>query len=86
MQSGTFNSPTPSKVEKKWRTGAQHTVPSIVSQLLSATLTDEVFKVGNAEISQVTTLGIIRYTEKAPTNFVYKIDAIKAAHGCSPVG
>ncbi|OBS58896.1 hypothetical protein A6R68_09992 [Neotoma lepida] len=61
------------------RVRAQHIVPCTISQLLSATLTDEVFKIGNVEISQVTIVGIIRHAEKAPTNIVYKIDDMTAA-------
>uniref|UniRef100_A0A2I2YNT9 Replication protein A C-terminal domain-containing protein n=1 Tax=Gorilla gorilla gorilla TaxID=9595 RepID=A0A2I2YNT9_GORGO len=50
---------------------AQHIVPCTISKLLSATLIDEVFKIGNVEISQVTI--------KAPTNIVYKIDDMTTA-------
>lgn len=35
------------------RARAQHIVPCTISQLLSATLMDEVFRIGNVEISQV---------------------------------
>ncbi|KAL1765067.1 replication protein A 32 kDa subunit [Sigmodon hispidus] len=77
---GGFGSPKPSQAEKKSRALAQHIVPCTISQLLSATLTDEVFKIGNVEISQVTIVGIIRHAEKAPTNTVYKIDDMTAAH------
>lgn len=35
------------------RARAQHIVPCTISQLLSATLVDEVFRIGNVEISQV---------------------------------
>jgi len=76
---GGFGSPTPSQVEKKSRVRAQHIVPCTISQLLSATLVDEMFKIGNVEISQVTIVGIIRHAEKAPTNIVYKIDDMTAA-------
>ncbi|KAM6217583.1 replication protein A 32 kDa subunit [Rhynchocyon petersi] len=76
---GGFGSPTPTQAEKKSRTRAQHIVPCTISQLLSATLVDEVFKIGGVEISQVTIVGIIRHTEKAPTNIVYKIDDMTAA-------
>lgn len=76
---GGFGSPTPSQAEKKSRARAQHIVPCTISQLLSATLTDEVFKIGDVEISQVTIVGIIRHAEKAPTNIVYKIDDMTAA-------
>ena len=50
---GGFGSLTPSQAEKKSRARAQHIVPCTISQLLSATLVDEVFKIGNVEISQV---------------------------------
>lgn len=76
---GGFGSPTPSQAEKKSRARAQHIVPCTISQLLSATLIDEAFKIGNVEISQVTIVGIIRRAEKAPTNIVYKIDDMTAA-------
>uniref|UniRef100_A0A8D1BFV7 Replication protein A 32 kDa subunit n=1 Tax=Sus scrofa TaxID=9823 RepID=A0A8D1BFV7_PIG len=76
---GGFGSPTPSQAEKKSRARAQHIVPCTISQLLSATLVDEVFKIGNVEISQVTIVGIIRHAEKAATNIVYKIDDMTAA-------
>ncbi|XP_040144141.1 replication protein A 32 kDa subunit isoform X2 [Ictidomys tridecemlineatus] len=76
---GGFGSPTPSQAEKKSRARAQHIVPCTISQLLSATLVDEMFKIGNVEISQVTIVGIIRHAEKAPTNIVYKIDDMTAA-------
>ncbi|GAB1289020.1 Replication protein A 32 kDa subunit [Apodemus speciosus] len=61
------------------RVRAQHIMPCTISQLLSATLTDEVFRIGDVEISQVTIVGIIRHAEKAPTNIVYKIDDMTAA-------
>ncbi|XP_050651757.1 replication protein A 32 kDa subunit isoform X1 [Macaca thibetana thibetana] len=76
---GGFGSPAPSQAEKKSRARAQHIVPCTISQLLSATLVDEVFRIGNVEISQVTIVGIIRHAEKAPTNIVYKIDDMTAA-------
>ncbi|KAK2507882.1 hypothetical protein MC885_015041 [Smutsia gigantea] len=76
---GGFGSPTPSQAEKKSRARAQYIVPCTISQLLSATLVDEIFKIGNVEISQVTIVGIMRHAEKAPTNIVYKIDDMTAA-------
>ncbi|XP_044524679.1 replication protein A 32 kDa subunit [Gracilinanus agilis] len=76
---GGFGTPTASQAEKKSRARAQHIVPCTISQLLSATLVDEVFKIGEIEISQVTIVGIIRQAEKAPTNIVYKIDDMTAA-------
>uniref|UniRef100_A0A2I3HS62 Replication protein A 32 kDa subunit n=1 Tax=Nomascus leucogenys TaxID=61853 RepID=A0A2I3HS62_NOMLE len=68
-----------SRAEKKSRARSQHIEPHTISQLLSATLVDDVFKIGNAEISQVTLVGIIRHAEKASTNIVYKIDDMTAA-------
>ena len=47
---GGFGSPTASQAEKKSRARAQHIVPCTISQLLSATLVDEVFRIGNIEI------------------------------------
>lgn len=76
---GGFGPPTPSQAEKKSRARAQHVVPCTISQLLSATLVDETFRIGNVEISQVVIIGIIRHAEKAPTNIVYKIDDMTAA-------
>ncbi|XP_069333641.1 replication protein A 32 kDa subunit isoform X1 [Eulemur rufifrons] len=76
---GGFGSPTPSQAEKKSRTRAQHIVPCTISQLLSATVIDDTFKIGNVEICQVIIVGIIRHAEKAPTNIVYKIDDMTAA-------
>ncbi|KAM5247014.1 replication protein A 32 kDa subunit isoform 2-T2 [Ctenodactylus gundi] len=76
---GGFGSPTASQAEKKSRARAQYIIPCTISQLLSAALVDEVFKIGDVEISQVTIVGIIRHTEKAPTNIVYKIDDMTAA-------
>nr|XP_058920101.1 replication protein A 32 kDa subunit-like isoform X1 [Kogia breviceps] len=76
---GGFGSPTPSQAEKKSRARDQHIVPCTISQLLAATLVDEVFKIGNVEISQVTIVWISRNAEKAATNIVYKIDDMTAA-------
>lgn len=65
IQSESFRSPTASKVEKRYSTESQHTTSCATSKLLSATLIDEAFNIRNVESSQVMTLGIIRYTEKA---------------------
>ena len=72
-----LGAPTASQTKKKSR--AQHIVPCTISQLLSATLVDEVFRIGNIEISQVTIVGIIRNAEKAATSIVYKIEDMTAA-------
>uniref|UniRef100_A0A8C5LVD8 Replication factor A protein 2 n=1 Tax=Leptobrachium leishanense TaxID=445787 RepID=A0A8C5LVD8_9ANUR len=80
MQSpGGFGSQAPSQGEKKSRSRAQQIVPCTVSQLLSATQNDEIFKIGEVELSQVTIVGIVRHAEKAPTNILYKVDDMTAA-------
>ncbi|XP_063300531.1 replication protein A 32 kDa subunit-A [Pelobates fuscus] len=80
MQSpGGFGSPAPTQGEKKARSRAQQIVPCTVSQLLSATQNDEVFRIGEVELSQVTIVGIVRHAEKAPTNILYKVDDMTAA-------
>uniref|UniRef100_A0A2I3GZ66 Replication protein A 32 kDa subunit n=1 Tax=Nomascus leucogenys TaxID=61853 RepID=A0A2I3GZ66_NOMLE len=62
-----------------WGSSTQHIVPCTISKLLSATLIDEVVKIGNVEISQSLLWGIIQHAEKAPTNTVYKIDDMTIA-------
>uniref|UniRef100_A0A6I8PZI1 Replication protein A 32 kDa subunit n=1 Tax=Xenopus tropicalis TaxID=8364 RepID=A0A6I8PZI1_XENTR len=80
MQSpGGFGSPAPTQGEKKSRSRSQQIVPCTVSQLLSATQNDEMFRIGEAELSQVTIVGIVRHAEKAPTNILYKVDDMTAA-------
>ncbi|KAM4701557.1 replication protein A 32 kDa subunit [Discoglossus pictus] len=76
---GGFGSPAPTQGEKKSRSRAQQIVPCTVSQLLSATQSDEVFRIGDVELSQVTVVGIVRHAEKAPTNILYKVDDMTAA-------
>ncbi|KAM9320147.1 replication protein A 32 kDa subunit [Gastrophryne carolinensis] len=76
---GGFGSPAPTQGEKKSRSRAQQIVPCTVSQLLSATQSDELFKIGEVELSQVTIVGIVRHAEKAPTNILYKVDDMTAA-------
>ncbi|KAM5182167.1 replication protein A 32 kDa subunit [Mantella aurantiaca] len=76
---GGFGSPAPSQGEKKSRSRTQQIVPCTVSQLLSATQSDELFKIGEVELAQVTILGIVRHAEKAPTNILYKVDDMTAA-------
>ncbi|XP_066573514.1 replication protein A 32 kDa subunit [Amia ocellicauda] len=71
---GGFASPGASQGEKKTRTRSQQIVPCTVSQLMSASQAEDVFKVGGVEVSQVTLVGIIRNAEKAPTNVLYKVD------------
>ncbi|KAL4657542.1 replication protein A 32 kDa subunit [Arapaima gigas] len=72
---GGFASPTASQGgEKKGRTRAQQIVPCTVSQLLSAAQAEDVFRVREVEIAQVTLVGIIRNTEKSMTNIQYKVD------------
>ncbi|KAI1894890.1 hypothetical protein AGOR_G00120420 [Albula goreensis] len=72
---GGFASPAASQGgEKKGRTRAQQIVPCTVSQVLSATQAEDMFKVGDVEIAQITLLGIVRNTEKSVTNIQYKVD------------
>uniref|UniRef100_W5M5H7 Replication factor A protein 2 n=1 Tax=Lepisosteus oculatus TaxID=7918 RepID=W5M5H7_LEPOC len=71
---GGFGSPAPSQGEKKSRARTQQIVPCTVSQLLSSSQAEDVFKVGEVEVSQVTLVGIVRNAEKAPTNILYKVD------------
>lgn len=77
---GGFASPALSQGgEKKQRTRATQIIPCTVSQLMSASQTDEVFRVGEVEISQVTILGVIRSIEKSMTNIQYKVDDMTCA-------
>ncbi|XP_072884531.1 replication protein A 32 kDa subunit [Hemitrygon akajei] len=76
MQSpGGFGSPVGgSQSERKTRSRTQQIVPCTVSQLMSATQTEDIFRIGEVELSQVTVVGIIKDSEKAPTNILYKLD------------
>nr|XP_033812958.1 replication protein A 32 kDa subunit [Geotrypetes seraphini] len=79
MQSpGGFGSPAATQGGGS-RSRSQQIVPCTVSQLLSASQSGEVFAVGEVELSQVVVIGIIRHTEKAPTNILYKVDDMTAA-------
>lgn len=77
---GGFGSPAASQGgEKKGRTRAQQIVPCTVSQLMSAVQAEDVFKVGEVEIAQVTIVGVIRGTDKSTINIQYKVDDMTAA-------
>ncbi|XP_057689498.1 replication protein A 32 kDa subunit [Corythoichthys intestinalis] len=77
---GGFASPSMSQGgEKKSRTRASQIIPCTVSQLMSASQVDEVFKVGEVEVSQVTIVGVIRITDKSMTNIQYKVDDMTSA-------
>ncbi|NP_571786.2 replication protein A 32 kDa subunit [Danio rerio] len=77
---GGFGSPAASQGgDKKGRTRAQQIVPCTVSQLLSAVQAEDVFKVGEVEIAQVTIVGVIRSTDKSTINIQYKVDDMTAA-------
>ncbi|XP_051577567.1 replication protein A 32 kDa subunit-like isoform X2 [Myxocyprinus asiaticus] len=77
---GGFASPAASQGgEKKGRSRAQQIVPCSVSQLMSAVQAEDVFKVGEVEIAQVTIVGIIRSTDKSTINIQYKVDDMTAA-------
>ncbi|XP_028836491.1 replication protein A 32 kDa subunit [Denticeps clupeoides] len=77
---GGFGSPAPSQGgEKKARTRTQHIVPCTVSQLKSAIQSEDVFKVGDVEVAQVTIVGVIRSTDKSMTNIQYIVDDMTAS-------
>ncbi|KAM4600803.1 replication protein A 32 kDa subunit [Polymixia lowei] len=77
---GGFASPSLSQGgEKKGRTRATQIIPCTVSQLMSATQTDEVFRVGDVEVAQITIVGVIRTTDKSMTNIQYKVDDMTGA-------
>ncbi|PWA20637.1 hypothetical protein CCH79_00011503, partial [Gambusia affinis] len=77
---GGFASPSLSQGgEKKGRTRATQIIPCTVSQLMSASQVDEVFRVGDVEVTQVTIVGIIRSTDKSMTNIQYKVDDMTGA-------
>ncbi|MEQ2299065.1 hypothetical protein AMECASPLE_011694 [Ameca splendens] len=77
---GGFASPALSQGgEKKGRTRATQIIPCTVSQLMSASQADEVFRVGDVEVTQVTIVGIIRSTDKSMTNIQYKVDDMTGA-------
>lgn len=77
---GGFASPAASQgADKKGRTRAQQIVPCTVSQLMSAVQAEDVFKVGEVEIAQVTIVGVIRSTDKSTINIQYKVDDMTAA-------
>ncbi|XP_060703169.1 replication protein A 32 kDa subunit-like [Hemiscyllium ocellatum] len=76
---GGFGSPAGgSQSDRKTRSRAQKIVPCIVSQLMSAIQTEEIFRTGEVELSQVTMVGMIKDVEKAPTNILYKLDDMTA--------
>ncbi|XP_061675301.1 replication protein A 32 kDa subunit isoform X2 [Syngnathoides biaculeatus] len=77
---GGFASPSLSQGgEKKGRTRVSQIIPCTVSQLMSATQSDEAFQIGDVEVAQVTLVGIIRSTDKSMTNIQYKVDDMTCA-------
>ncbi|XP_062848243.1 replication protein A 32 kDa subunit [Trichomycterus rosablanca] len=77
---GGFGSPAASQGgDKKGRTRAQQIVPCTVSQLMSAAQAEDIFRVGDVEVAQVTIVGIIKSTDKSMTNIQYKVDDMTAA-------
>ncbi|KAK1141266.1 replication protein A 32 kDa subunit [Acipenser oxyrinchus oxyrinchus] len=63
-----------SRVEGLERSRAQSIVPCTVAQVLSVSQTEDVFRFGEVELSQVTLVGVIRHAEKAPTNIQQWVD------------
>ncbi|XP_064327593.1 replication protein A 32 kDa subunit [Phalacrocorax carbo] len=76
---GGFGSPTGTQAEKKQRIRSQNVVPCTVSQLMVTDLVEENFRIHDMDVIQVTITGIIRHSEKAPTNILYKVDDMTAA-------
>nr|XP_057909736.1 replication protein A 32 kDa subunit [Doryrhamphus excisus] len=77
---GGFASPSLSQGgEKKGRTRTSQIIPCTVSQLMSASQSDEAFRVGDVEVAQVTIVGIVRSTDKSMTNIQYKVDDMTSA-------
>ncbi|NWY06963.1 RFA2 protein, partial [Nothoprocta ornata] len=76
---GGFGSPAGTQAERKQRSRSQNIVPCTVSQLLAAEQADEAFRIGAADVAQVTVVGVVRHAEKAPTNILYKVDDMTAA-------
>ncbi|XP_062395281.1 replication protein A 32 kDa subunit [Sardina pilchardus] len=77
---GGFGSPSASQGgEKKGRTRAQHIIPCTVSQIKSAVQSEDVFRVGDVEVAQVTIVGVIRSMDKSMTNIQYIVDDMTAA-------
>lgn len=77
---GGFASPAASQGgEKKGRSRAQQIIPCTVSQLMSAAQAEDIFRVGEVEVAQVTIVGIIRSTDKSLTNIQYKVDDMTGA-------
>lgn len=76
---GGFGSPSASQGEKKGRMRAQHIIPCTVSQIKNAVQSEDVFRVGEVEVAQVTIVGIIRSMDKSMTNIQYIVDDMTAA-------
>uniref|UniRef100_UPI00358F0707 replication protein A 32 kDa subunit isoform X2 n=1 Tax=Myxine glutinosa TaxID=7769 RepID=UPI00358F0707 len=74
---GGFASPSGTQTEKK-RARVQQIIACTVSQLLAAKQTEDVFRLGDIELNQVTLVGIVRQSEKSPTNILYKVDDMTA--------
>ncbi|XP_012694250.2 replication protein A 32 kDa subunit [Clupea harengus] len=75
---GGFGSPSASQGGEKKRLRAQHIIPCTVSQIKSAIQSEDVFKVGEVEIAQVTIVGVIRSMDKSMTNIQYIVDDMTA--------
>ncbi|XP_076136624.1 replication protein A 32 kDa subunit [Alosa pseudoharengus] len=77
---GGFGSPSASQGgDRKGRTRAQHIIPCTVSQIKSAVQSEDVFRVGEVEVAQVTIVGVIRSMDKSMTNIQYIVDDMTAA-------
>lgn len=77
---GGFGSPAASQGgDRKGRARAQNIIPCTVSQIKAAVQSEDVFRVGDVEISQVTIVGVIRSVDKSMTNIQYIVDDMTAA-------
>lgn len=77
---GGFASPAASQGgEKKGRARASQIVPCTVSQIMCAVHAEDVFRVGDVEVNQITLVGMIRTVDKSMTNIQYKVDDMTGA-------
>ncbi|XP_012922552.1 replication protein A 30 kDa subunit [Heterocephalus glaber] len=70
------------------RSRIQIITPCCISQLLTSTLVDNVFKIRGFEVSQISIVRIIRQAERAPNYILYKIDDMtsKPIEACQRLG
>ncbi|XP_032239447.2 replication protein A 32 kDa subunit [Nematostella vectensis] len=76
LQDNQFGSPSAGSQEKKRSNRRQSVIPCTIRQLNSAVYqqAEDVFTLGNIELSQVSFIGVIRSAEEASTNVVYHVN------------